>query len=100
MKVFEKNSIPHGLILGIIIPLLGYGILKGIFLILSQFVNSDYGDWRTRTVTLLAICFNLIPFNSFLKRKKDESMRGVIIPTIIFGIIWAVTYRAFIFNDG
>lgn len=99
MKFFDKNNLPFGLILGIAFPLLGYGLLKGLFWVLSQWVNSDYGDWRTRTITLLAICFNLIPFNAFIKGKHENSMRGVIIPTVIYGATWAFIYREFILGN-
>lgn len=93
MKLFDKDQLPFGLALGVIFPLLGYVALKGLFVVLSQFVNSDYGDWRTRTIALLAICFNLIPFNAFIKKKHEHSMRGVIIPTVIYGMIWSIIYR-------
>ncbi len=92
MKIFEKNSLPLGLLIGVCLPLIGFGILQGLFWILSQLVNSTYGDWRLRTIALLAICFNLIPFNAFQKKKNDNSMRGVMIPTVILGIAWAVYY--------
>ena len=99
MNFLNKNTVVTGLISGVLAPLLGFGVLKGIFWILSQFVNSEYGDWRMRTIALLAICFNLFPFNYHKNKKNEESMRGVIIPTIIYAVIWAVIYREFIFGE-
>jgi len=99
MKIFEKNSLPYGLLFGVSFPLIGFGILQGLFFVLSQMVNSTYGDWRIRTIALLAICFNLIPFNAFQKKKNDNSMRGVMIPTVIYGIAWAAYYYREVFQE-
>ena len=99
MDFFNKNTVLFGLISGLLTPLLGYGILQGLFWILSQFVNSEYGDWRFRTIALLAICFNLIPFNYHKNKRNEDSMRGVIIPTVIFAATWAFTFRAYIFGE-
>ncbi len=100
MNFLNKNSIVIGLVLGILLPILGYGLLKGLFWVLSQAVNSDYSGWRERTITLLAICFNLIPFNYYKKKKYfTNSMRGVVVPTVIFGGLWVYYFRDFILGQ-
>ena len=96
---FKKNSLIFGLMAGFLLPIIGYGLLKGMFWILSRLVNSDYGDWRERTITLLAICFTLIAFNYFKNHKLEDSMRGVIIPTVIYGGLWVYFFRDFIFGQ-
>ena len=98
MSFLNKNSLGLGLISGILMPLLGYGLLQGLFLLLSNLINSGYGNWSLRTITLLAICFNLIPFNYHKNRKNEQSMRGVIVPTVILAIIWAIFYKDYIFG--
>jgi len=81
----NKNSMPFGLILGIIIPIVAFGLLYGL-------EAASGKDFKEQTIVLLAICFNLIPFNIFNKKKHIQSMRGVILPTIIFAFAWALHY--------
>ncbi len=98
MSFLNKDSLGLGLVSGILVPLIGFGLLQGLFLLLSNLINSGYGNWSLRTITLLALCFNLIPFNYYKNRRKEQSMYGVIIPTAIFAIIWAIMYKDYIFG--
>lgn len=97
MDFFNKNNLAFGLVCGILVPIIGYGILEGLFSLLSMLVNEGYGKWSMRTISLLAICFNLIPFNFYKNKKYVQSMRGVILPTVIFAVVWAVIHRDYIF---
>jgi hypothetical protein len=99
MRLSDKNSFVHGILVGIAVPLLSLGIIKGILYILSLTLNENYNDWRLRTISLIAICANFIPFQFHKKNYNDESMRGITIPTIIFGITWVFIYRQFIFGE-
>lgn len=99
MTLSDKNSFVHGILLGIIVPLLGFGIIKLLLYLLSLTLNENYNDWRLRTISLIAICANFIPFQFHKKHHNDESMRGITIPTILLGIAWVVTYRQFIFGE-
>lgn len=98
MSFLNKDSLSLGILSGIFMPLFGFGLLQGLFIVLSNLVNSGYGNWSMRTITLLAICFNLIPFNYYKKRRYENSMRGIIVPTVILAIIWAVLHRDYIFG--
>lgn len=89
--MFEKDSIVAGLLLGVAIPFVGYAIWLEIY---DQLEANDLvsgfgrGDFRRRTSALLGICMNLIPFMFFNRKRFFNSMRGVMIPTIIYGFIW------------
>ncbi len=96
MKFFNRDSFIFGLLNGIVFPILGFALLKAILYILSITVDSTYLDWRIRTVLLLAICFNFIPFQIHKSKSNDESMKGIVIPTMIFGAIWIYTNWAYI----
>jgi hypothetical protein len=96
MNFLNRDSFIFGFINGVTFPLLGFALIKGILYILSILVDPTYNDWRIRTVTLIAICFNFLPFQFHKAKGNDESMRGIVIPTLVFGAIWIYTFWEFI----
>ncbi len=93
----DKDKIVLGLILGFILPVVGYALLLEIYDQLSSSgIISDEGFSRTfreRTIALLAICFNLIPFTFFNRKRMQNGMRGLVFPTVLFVIIWLYYFR-------
>ncbi len=98
----NKNSIVIGLALGAIVPVVGYLLIDFIFLQLQNMGLMDevkimaYSS-RERTTTLIALCCNLIPFNISRKRRWDNTMRGIIFPTLIYVGFWIYRYYAVLF---
>ena len=93
--MFQKDSIVAGLIVGVIIPFLGYAVWLEVYdqLEAAELVSAfRVGDFRRRTSALLGICLNLIPFTLFSRKRFFNSMRGVMFPTIIYGLIWFVYF--------
>lgn len=94
--MLKKDNVWIGILVGICIPVMAYGIL------LTLYDQMDTWGWlnnknisanfRTRTLALLGIVCNLIPFTYYRKKRKDESMRGVIFPTIAFVIFWMIYF--------
>jgi len=93
----QKDKIVLGLILGFLLPVVGYALLLEIYDQLSSSgIISDEGFSRTfreRTIALLAICFNLIPLTYFNRRRMQNGMRGLVFPTVLFVIIWLFYFR-------
>lgn len=93
----QQDKIIVGLILGFLLPVVGYAILLEIYDQLSSSgIISDEGFSRTfreRTIALLAICFNLIPFTFFNKKRMQNGMRGLVFPTVLFVITWLIYFR-------
>jgi len=89
--MFEKDSLIAGLLLGVFIPFVSYALVLEIY---DQLEAADLisgfgtGDFRRRTSALLGLCFNLIPFALFNRKKFHQSMRGIMIPTIIYAGVW------------
>jgi hypothetical protein len=89
--MFEKDSLIAGLLLGVFIPFVGYAVVLEIY---DQLDAADVisgfgaGDFRRRTSALLGLCMNLIPFAIFNRKRFFHSMRGIMIPTIIYAGIW------------
>jgi len=93
----DKDKIVLGLILGFLLPVVGYALLLEIYDQLSSSgIISDEGFSRTfrkRTIALLAICFNLIPFTFFNRKRMQNGMRGLVFPTVLFVILWLFYFR-------
>jgi len=93
--MLEKDSVFTGIILGAIVPVVGYMAVEFIFSLLSQaglmeYVSGGGVSRRMRTLALLGICCNLIPFNVCRRNKWDNTMRGIVFPTLLYvgGWVW------------
>ena len=99
----KSNSIKNGIIIGLVLPFLGFWLWKGFFELFTMAGIMDptgfSEDWRQRTFALLAICMNIIPFQRNQKKRHDETMRGLIFPTVMYVIIWVVFFRESIFGQ-
>ncbi len=96
--MFHKDSIPLGLIIGIAVPFVGYALLLELYdqLASSQMV-SDIGftdNFRSRTVALLAVCFNLLPFTIYSRNRCYNTMRGLVFPTVILAVTWFFYFQS------
>ena len=98
----DKNTIVMGLLLGAVIPVIGFVVFESIFEglemigLIEEATSSAYMR-RERTIGLLAICCNLIPFNYAKKRRWDNMLRGVVFPTLIYVAAWIYRYHDILF---
>jgi heme/copper-type cytochrome/quinol oxidase subunit 3 len=94
--ILEKNVVWVGAIVGLLVPFVGYAIL----LMLSEWLDVALATYKqnkvsiidTNTLLLLAICTNLLPFHLFDRNRQRQSMRGVMLATLILGVIWVIYY--------
>jgi len=98
--MLNKNSIPLGLAIGIALPLLAFGLLMLLFHQLEA-VGAVSGKgfspmFRERTTGIIAICLNLAPLSAFQKRRAINSMRGVVLATVLYVIAWVVYFGKYI----
>lgn len=94
--MLQKNAIWVGLLVGLLLPAMGFVLLYEIFHLLeTRGVASSAGfspNFRERTVGIVAIVLNVIPLNVYQKRRWDLSMRGIVIATSILAIVWVVVF--------
>jgi hypothetical protein len=99
----KRDSIKIGIIVGLVLPFLGFWLWKGIFELLTLVNVMDPSgfseDWRERTFALLAICMNIIPFQYYQKIRNDDTMRGLVFPTFLYVVLWVVIFRDSIFGQ-
>ena len=97
MTILKKDSVWVGMGIGLICPVVLYGILLLIYTLLDKAgVFSDVGfaeDFRTRTLALVAICVNLLVMQSFRKsHRHHETIRGMLIASMILVSIWFLKF--------
>ncbi len=99
--MLEKDSIILGVIIGIVLPFVGYAVFLMLYEQLegAGIINTNgfSGSFRQRTTSLLAICLNLIPFIKWSKQHGYNTMRGIIFPTLLYVGIWLYYFSSFLF---
>jgi len=95
--MFNRNKIWIGVILGLLLPLIGFGILHSLFQFLDRAgAISDIGlseDFRLRTTGIVAIALNAILLNIFQKRRATQTMRGIVIITFFWVMVWLYFFK-------
>ncbi len=91
--MIEKDSMLMGFVLGAITPIVGFVVIEFIFNTLTDIgwmaeVSMSTAGRRFRTLTLLAICSVLVPFQIAKFKKWDNTMRGMVFPTLIYVGAW------------
>ena len=94
--IWNKNAIWVGLLLGLLLPFVGYALLLTIFeqLEAAGFLSSKgfSPNFRERTLSIVALCLNIFPFNYFYKRRHTQSMRGTAIVTVLYAVAWVAYF--------
>lgn len=95
--MFKKNSFLAGLVVGIVLPVVAFALMYGLFeWIESMGAGKDNTlfskDFRQRTLGIVAIGLNAIPMNIAFKKKQTQTMRGIVIPTFVFVVTWLLYF--------
>lgn len=99
---YTSGSFGKGAIIGFLVPLGGALIAYAIFDLLGRLVyggdTTMTATFEPRTVTLIGLIFNLIPFHYFLRRSEYNTVRGLILPTFIYAFAWLFYFWDSIFT--
>lgn len=91
-----KNTLWYGLIVGIVLPMLGFIVLYFTFQYLDRAgAISDIGlgeDFRIRTTGIVAIALNAVALNRFYNRRDTQTMRGIVIATFVYVVAWVIFF--------
>lgn len=100
---YKNDKVWIGLIAGLLIPFVGYAIL---LMILEQLAASEAladrslnFDFRTRTLGLLALALNLIPLRFFRNRRANQAIRGLVLATMAYGLVWVYFFGQQLLNN-
>ena len=96
ISIFKRDDVWTGMLLGLIIPIVVYGILFLIYTFMDSVgLFSDVGfaeNFRTRTLSLIAICSNLILMQSYRRSYRNETIRDILISSMVLVAVWFVRY--------
>jgi len=99
MNKNQYDTVIVGLAVGAVVPILGFIVTETIFGILVDMnLMSEGGTGiyskRYRTMALIALCFNLLPFNIAKRNRWDNLMRGIVFPTLLYVGFWLYKYSS------
>lgn len=97
-----KKSIWIGIISSIFASIVGSALVMIIFEFLAkngmiQWYNGFFSVEQQRTIYVIGIMFNLIPFQYFKIKRAEKAMNGVVFMTIIAVVVWVVYYYKSLF---
>jgi hypothetical protein len=103
IEKLKRDSVWNGMAFGILLPAAVYGVLWLLYAFLESVgVLTDIGfaeDFRTRTLSLVAICSNLVLMQLYRKSYRNETVRGTLIASMILVFIWFMKFGIKILND-
>ncbi len=99
--MLEKNSLPLGILLSLVLAAAGYGILFGVYALLEAqgWVHSAgfRPMFRERTCAIFAIALCAFLLNFYQKRHLYNTMRGVVIVISVLVIGWLIVFGKYVF---
>ena len=100
--MFRQNNFVIGFAVGIVVPVLVYLLIEALFSTLGKFgvvaADGEAIAFKQRTTALLAICGNLLPFYRFNTRYTEATMRGVLVATALWVILWFLKFGIGLLN--
>jgi len=91
--IFKKDSLPFGVVLGLIAPVLGVILFKiyrfGIFSYKEtlQFMYLEPGHKTLSVALTLSLLMNAILFTIYINTSKDKTAIGIFISTMLYGLV-------------
>jgi len=97
MSLLEKNNLAIGAAIGLISPLLGFGLVFLVFGLMTHLgimdeAGSSASSQRFRTMALLAICTNIFWIRKMNQSFTIQTLRGIILVTMVLCSIWFFQY--------
>jgi hypothetical protein len=98
----ERDSFWNGALTGIAFPILGYAFWHVVGLALAATVIPDWGGFTLKFKVMIGIATNFIPFQIFIRQRRDYALRGIISITfvLIFSGMWYFREQLGIFGYG
>ncbi len=100
--MFQKNALLVGLAIGLLLPATGFVLIYfGYAQLESSDLVSERGFspyFRERTSAVIAICLNLLPLNAFMRRRATQSMRGIVLATVLLVAAWVIYFGQYILS--
>ena len=96
MEYFLRNKVWIGILFGLAIPFVGLAVIQLLLETIDQWVLPEGRGiaeaFRKRTLYLLALTLNIIPFRIFSRQRKINLMRGMVISTTVYAVVWVIQF--------
>lgn len=91
--MFKKDSMLAGVILGIVVTVAGYFLLRWLNVWISDYFFNKAPVFRQSTIEVIAIFLNVFPFRYFMLRaNKEMTGRGILLVTFVVGLTYFFYY--------
>ena len=99
----QNDNFWIGLLIGATVPIIGFWLIQNLFNMLAQMniideLTSSTIGRRERTLTLVAICCNLLVVNLPFLKKYNALAKGILVASFIYCGLWVYHYHAALFN--
>lgn len=92
-KFLKKDSFLLGIILGILMPAICFGILYYLNITFPNHQNNDQPIFKLTTIFIVSLIPNAIALRLYLVNlKADKTGKGILFVTFIFAIIFMILY--------
>jgi hypothetical protein len=83
MRKDRQDTWTNGILVGLCLPAVMYFVFKGIDTLIPKLVSFMPEGFSEQLIVMLAIFCNMLPFQIFVRQKRDYAMQGVILATFI-----------------
>ncbi len=84
MTIFRRNNLNIGAGVGLLLPIVVFGVLFGI-------VQMGL-PLKMRTIALIGICANMLLMRPFRRNRAGDSIRGVVFATCALAALWIFNF--------
>lgn len=93
---WKRNQLWYGLAVALVLPIMFYGVLLTLYDLMDGkgwlTASGLSTNFRNRTLGLVALCLNLFLLQQFRKKYATQAMRGVVLATMIYVVLWMALY--------
>ncbi len=87
--MLKKNSMVFGIILGLVIPVIAFGLFYGVNILIAKFFTHGRSIFTLATLVVISIFVNVLAFRYYmLKLKMDLTGRGILLATFIYAAVY------------
>jgi hypothetical protein len=88
-----------GALVGLVVPFVAFALLLMLndWLEASKFrlPGNQTFAFDEKTLYVLAVCANLLPFRFYRLRRLDDTLTGIVLPTLVYVALFFVWYLLF-----
>ncbi len=91
--MLKKNSMFFGLLLGTLVPVIGFALFYGIDVLIKILITNGRTVFVTSTLVVMGIFLNVLVFRYYmLKLEMDYTGRGILLATFVYALIYFLKF--------